>query len=150
VAQAWLAAQQVAAAAALLAEAGGAPLGALALAQDEAGRELRDWTLEQLACGARCDAFACGEALQKMPVPRVLGWLQRWLYDLLAERTAGQVRYFPAMKTALVRCAQQLDGVALARFIKAVTRQRAVENHPLNARLVFEELFLGYRVLFAA
>jgi len=31
-----------------------------------------------------------------------------------------------------------------------VTRQRAVENHPLNARLVFEELFLGYRDVFTA
>ncbi|WP_255213623.1 hypothetical protein, partial [Burkholderia pseudomallei] len=28
--------------------------------------------------------------------------------------------------------------------------QRAVENHPLSARLVFEELFLGYRELFAS
>jgi len=149
-AQAWLAAQQVDDAGALLAEAGGAPLAALALAQNESHRELRDWTLAQLAAGARCDAFACGETLQKMPVPWVLGWLQRWLYDLLAARTAGQVRYFPAMHTALARCAQRLDPVALARFARHVTRQRAVENHPLNARLVFEELFLGYRALFAA
>ncbi len=33
--------------------------------------------------------------------------------------------------------------------MKTVTRQRAVENHPLNARLVFEELFIGYRDVFA-
>jgi DNA polymerase-3 subunit delta' len=32
--------------------------------------------------------------------------------------------------------------------MKAVTRERAVENHPLNARLVFEALFLGYRDVF--
>ncbi|APA84833.1 DNA polymerase III subunit delta' [Paraburkholderia sprentiae WSM5005] len=144
----WLAAQGVGDAAALLAEAGGAPLAALALASDE-NRPLRDWTIKQLAAGAGCDAFACGEALQKLPVPLVLGWLQRWTYDLLAQRTAGAPRYFPQASAALARCAAQADAHAFARFLRTVTRQRAVENHPLNARLVFEELFIGYRALFA-
>ncbi|WP_233801319.1 DNA polymerase III subunit delta' [Paraburkholderia sp. HP33-1] len=144
----WLTAQGVKDAPALLAEAGGAPLAALALASDE-NRTLRDWTLKQLAAGAGCDAFACGEALQKLPVPLVLGWLQRWMYDLLAQRTAGSPRYFPQASAALTRCAAQADANAFARFLRTVTRQRAVENHPLNARLVFEELFIGYRSLFA-
>lgn len=147
-AQAWLTQQGVADPAGLLAEAGGAPLAALALSQDD-NRALRDWTLGQLAAGAACDAFACGETLQKLPVPLVLGWLQRWVYDLLAERTAGRPRYYPQSATALARCAANLDAPALARYLKSVTRQRAVENHPLNARLVFEELFLGYREMFA-
>ncbi|HXZ09788.1 MAG TPA: DNA polymerase III subunit delta' [Paraburkholderia sp.] len=146
---AWLAAQGVDDAPALLAEAGGAPLTALALASDES-RALRDWTLQQLAAGPNCDAFACGETLQKLPVPLVLGWLQRWLYDLLAQRTAGAPRYFPDAAAALVRCAGLVDADAFNRFTKTVTRQRAVENHPLNARLVFEELFIGYRDLFAS
>ncbi|AIT20685.1 DNA polymerase III, delta' subunit [Burkholderia thailandensis E254] len=148
-AAAWLAAQNVADANALLAEAGGAPLAALALASDE-NRPLRDWTLAQLAAGAACDPFACGETLQKLPVPVVLGWLQRWLYDLLAERAAGAPRYFLAQRAALARCAAAVDANAFARLLKTVTRQRAVENHPLSARLVFEELFLGYRELFAS
>lgn len=147
-AQAWLAKQGVADPAGLLAEAGGAPLAALALSQDD-NRALRDWTLGQLAAGAACDAFACGETLKKLPVPLVLGWLQRWVYDLLAERTAGRPRYYPQSASALARCAAHLDAPALARYLKTVTRQRAVENHPLNARLVFEELFLGYREMFA-
>ncbi|TKC87238.1 DNA polymerase III subunit delta' [Trinickia terrae] len=143
----WLAKEGVDDAPALLAEAGGAPLAALALAVDE-NRVLRDWTLKQLAAGADCDAFACGETLQKLPVPVVLGWMQRWLYDLLAERTAGAPRYFPAASGALARCSAQIDANAFARFMRMVARQRAVENHPLNARLVFEELFIGYRALF--
>ena len=40
-------------------------------------------------------------SLQKLPVPTVLGWLQRWLYDLLAQRTAGRPRYFPNASKAL-------------------------------------------------
>jgi len=146
---AWLAQQGVERPAALLAEAGGAPLTALALATDE-NRALRDFALAQLAAGPACDAFACGENLQKLPVPMVLGWLQRWLYDLLAQKTAGRPRYFPAASKALERCAAQIDTERFARFQKTVTRQRAVENHPLNARLVFEELFLGYRDVFNA
>ncbi|MFM0138498.1 DNA polymerase III subunit delta' [Caballeronia grimmiae] len=146
-ARAWLASQGVDDAAGLLAEAGGAPLAALALASDE-HRALRDFALAQLAAGPNCDAFACGENLQKLPVPMVLGWLQRWLYDLLAQRTAGRPRYFPGAGKTLARCAQSADPAALARYIKTVTRQRAVENHPLNARLVFEELFLAYRGIF--
>jgi DNA polymerase-3 subunit delta' len=145
--RAWLAEQGVDDAAALLAEAGGAPLAAMALAADE-NRALRDFTLKQLAAGAQCDAFACGEALQKLPVPVVLGWLQRWLYDLVAERAAQRPRYFPGAQRELARCAQHIDANAFARFMKTVTRERAVESHPLNARLVFESLFLGYRDLF--
>jgi DNA polymerase-3 subunit delta' len=148
-ARAWLAAQGVDDPAGLLAQAGGAPLAALALASDD-HRALRDFTLAQLAAGPNCDAFACGENLQKLPVPLVLGWLQRWLYDLLAQRTAGRPRYFPGAANALARCAQSADPAGLARYTKTVTRQRAVENHPLNARLVFEELFIGYRGIYAA
>jgi DNA polymerase-3 subunit delta' len=147
-ARAWLASRGIDDAAGLLAQAGGAPLNALALASDE-NRALRDFTLAQLAAGPNCDAFACGENLQKLPVPLVLGWLQRWLYDVLAERTAGRPRYFPGAAKALARCAASADPAALSRYMKTVTRQRAVENHPLNARLVFEELFMGYRGIFA-
>lgn len=145
---AWLAQQDVEDAAGLLAEAGGAPLSALALAGDP-HRALRRQTLAQFAAGAACDAFACGEALQKAPIPLVLGWLQRWLFDLLAVKTAGQGRYYPAALQALERCAADADAVQLARFIRIVNRQRAVENHPLNARLVIEELMLGYREIFS-
>ena len=144
----WLSRQGVEDPAGLLAEAGGAPLSALALAADP-HRALRRQTLEQFAAGPACDAFGCGEALQKAPIPLVLGWLQRWLFDLLAVKTAGQCRYYPAALAALQRCAAQADAVQLARFIRIVNRQRSVENHPLNARLVIEELMLAYRQIFS-
>lgn len=144
----WLEREGVTDAGGLLAEAGGAPLAALALAADE-NRPLRDFTLRQLAAGPACDAFSCAEALQKLPVPVVLGWLQRWLHDLLAQRAAGRPRYFPAASRELAACAARIDANAFARYLRTVTRERAVENHPLNARLVFEALFLGYRAIFA-
>ncbi|MGI4861476.1 MAG: DNA polymerase III subunit delta' [Janthinobacterium lividum] len=147
-AAAWLAAQGVSDASAALAQAGGAPLAALESAGEGDGGH-RHFVLTQLAAGARCDAFACGETLQKVPVPLVLGWLQRWLYDLLSMRLAGVVRYYPNQQAALARCVAAADTVGLARMNQELARQRATEQHPLNARLMFEALFVRYRELFA-
>ncbi len=91
---AWLAQQGVERPAAVLAEAWWRAADRVSARLDE-NRALRDFALAQLAAGPACDAFACGESLQKLPVPMVLGWLQRWLYDLLAQKTAGRPRYFP-------------------------------------------------------
>ncbi|MGI4813687.1 MAG: DNA polymerase III subunit delta' [Janthinobacterium lividum] len=147
-AQRWLEAQGLADAGAALAEAGGAPLAALSAATG-IYRDSRRLTLDQLAAGAQCDAFVCGEALQKVPVPVVLGWLQRWVYDLVARRLGGAAsHYYPEQASAIARCAQGLEPVALLRFARAVAAQRASETHPLNARLVFESLFIDYRGLF--
>ncbi|RKP44235.1 DNA polymerase III subunit delta' [Pararobbsia silviterrae] len=133
-----------------LAEAGGAPLLALSILRDPEHAALRRFTLTQLAAGVGCDAFACGETLQKAPVPLVLGWIQRWLYDVIALQGAGRARYFPDAGKALERCAGAVDPVALAAFWRTVVSQRAIEQHPLNTRLVFESLFAHYRALFEA
>lgn len=142
---AWLRSQGAREPAAALAEAGGAPLAALEQA-DEANRR---FVLTQLGAGPGCDAFACGEALQKLAVPVVLAWLQRWSYDLLSVKLSGAVRYYPDHAAALARCAAAADALALAQMTQELARQRATENHPLNARLVFEALFLRYRALFS-
>lgn len=153
-ARAWLAAQDIEggdkAAAQALAEAGGAPLQALDILRDAEHATLRRFTLSQLAAGAQCDAFACGETLQKVSVPLVLGWLQRWLYDVIAHQGTGRARYFPDAHKAIERCAAAADPIALAAFWRTVVSQRAIENHPLNTRLVFESLFANYRALFEA
>lgn len=147
VAGAWLTAQGINNAFALLAEAGGAPLIALTLASS-GNCTLRDWMLKQLAAGRHCDALACGEVLQRLPVPLVLGWLQRWLYDLFAQHAIGMPRYFPQASMVLTQCGSKIDLNALTRFQKVVMYQRMVEHHPLNARLMFESLFFNYREIF--
>lgn len=146
-ATAWLTEQGVRNARAALAQAGGAPLAALEQGDDEANRR---FVLTQLAAAGKCDAFACAETLQKVAVPTVLAWLQRWLYDLLSVRLAGTVRYYPDEAAALTRCAAAVDSIALARLNQELARQRASENHPLNARLQFEAIFVRYRDMFVA
>ncbi|VVE30657.1 DNA polymerase III subunit delta' [Pandoraea horticolens] len=146
----WLMAEtglDAAKAAAVLAEAGGAPLAARALAEPEE-RGWRDWLLGQLAQGAAIDAFACAEQLHKGSLPGILETLQRWCFDVLAERMTGTVRFFPGHAQALRRCGDTTDDVHLLGFLRELAQQRQVQNHPLNTRVLLEALFLQYKQLF--
>ena len=144
----WLRSQGVADAEAQLALAGGSPLTALHAAEAEE-QPMQRWLVSQLGAGAAFDALAAAEQLQKLPVPAVLGTLQRWTYDLLALCVGtGAVRYFPKEQAALARCAGATDAHRLQAFGARLVGHRRNENHPLAARLVMESVFLDYRHLF--
>lgn len=136
-------------AAAVLAEAGGAPLAARTLAEPEE-RSWRDWLLGQLAQGGAVDAFACAEQLHKGNLPGILETLQRWCFDVLAERMTGKARFYPAHAKALRQCGDATDDVRLLGFLRELAQQRQVQNHPLNTRVLLEALFLQYKQLFGA
>lgn len=144
----WLRGQGVADVEAQLALSGGAPLTALHAAEAEE-QPLQRWLVAQLGAGAAFDALAAAEQLQKLPVPAVLGTLQRWTYDLLALCVGtGAVRYFPKEQAALGRCAGATNAHRLQAFAARLVSHRRSENHPLAARLVMEAVFLDYRQLF--
>ncbi|GAA7766463.1 MAG: DNA polymerase III subunit delta' [Burkholderiaceae bacterium] len=144
----WLRGQGVADVEAQLALAGGAPLTALHAAEAEE-QPLQRWLVGQLGSAAALDALAAAEQLQKLPVPAVLGILQRWTYDLLALCLGtGAARYFPKEQTALARCASATDAHRLQAFAARLVGHRRNENHPLAARLVMESVLLDYRQLF--
>ncbi|WP_449412857.1 DNA polymerase III subunit delta' [Pandoraea soli] len=134
-------------AAAVLAETGGAPLAARTLAEPDE-RAWRDWLIGQLAQGAAIDGFACAEQLHKGNLPGILETLQRWRFDVLAQRMAGTVRFFPSHAQALRRCGDATDDVRLLGFLRELAQQRQVQNHPLNTRVLLEALFLQYQQLF--
>ncbi|MFJ1252579.1 DNA polymerase III subunit delta' [Cupriavidus sp. CuC1] len=145
----WLSSQGVGDAEAQLALAGGSPLTALHAAEAEE-QPMQRWLVSQLGAGAGFDALAAAEQVQKLPVPSVLGILQRWTYDLLSARLAATPgpRYFPREQAALARCAQATDAHRLQAFSTRLVGHRRSENHPLAARLVMESVFLEYRQLF--
>ncbi len=144
----WLRSQGVADVEAQLALAGGAPLTALHAAEAEE-QPLQRWLVGQLGTGPAFDALAAAEQLQKLPVPAVLGTLQRWTYDLLAlSLGTGAARYFPKEQVALGRCAGATDAHQVQAFAARLVNHRRSENHPLAARLVMESVFLDYRQLF--
>ncbi|SFZ78944.1 DNA polymerase III subunit delta' [Chitinimonas taiwanensis] len=143
---AWLEAQGLADAAAHLAEAGGAPLAAIERA-DASALALRRALLAELAEPRQLDPLALAERLdkQKLEVGKVTDWLARWVYDLARLGLADSVRYYPDDMSRLAPLASGLDPVRLMRYHDTVLAAKKLASHPLNARLVYEQLFFAYQ-----
>ncbi|MGB7481464.1 MAG: DNA polymerase III subunit delta' [Burkholderiaceae bacterium] len=147
---AWLRQQGVAAADAemWLAEQGGAPLAARALAEG-GEREAMEEFLRQLAQPGVDGALKAAEKLQKVPLPEQVAWLQRWLYDLFALKLAGRVRYYPRYRKELAALAGRAEAGALAQAIKSAGERAAVAAHPLSPRLFIEDMLIEYSTIFS-
>jgi DNA polymerase-3 subunit delta' len=147
-AQAWLAGQGVKDADVWLAEQGGAPLAAQAAAESGA-RETMDEYLQFLSKPGTESALKGAERLQKHPVPELVAWLQRWLYDVFSLKLSGRVRYYPRYRRQLEALADRADVRDLLAGLKALNERRAIADHPLSARLFIEDMLLAYSNLFA-
>jgi DNA polymerase-3 subunit delta' len=153
-ATAWLAAQRVSDAAGALAEAGGAPLAALALADAEDRAERKAWfdalarpeRLAPMALGARIEA--AGKDERKPRLAAGLDALVAWTADLARVASGGRALRLPAYEPALLALAPRVARIALCRYHRSVLVQRARLAHPLQPRLVAEALLADYRTLF--
>lgn len=154
--QAWLESRpQGSEALALLDLCGGAPLAALDLAGSASAEVLAKVT-EQLGRQALEDPLAVADAwagwcaarkgsAAAVDRPTLVGWMQKWLADLIALQQAETVRYFPAAREALARIAAAARPEALLACYNDFLRYRAVALHPLNPRLFFDDLLLRYQ-----
>lgn len=150
----WLAAQGIAAPDAVLAQAGGAPLLALALA-DPAWQEERGLWLSALAKPKALSAVALAARLDAAPKDQrkarlglAIDWLGAWTADLARVAAGGAPLRNPDFTQALVALANAVAPLPLFRYHRALLRQRALVAHPLQPRLVAEALLIGYRDLF--
>ncbi len=141
----WLREQGSAEPALSLAQTGNAPLAALALDDGEFWTH-RKSLLEGLAAPGVAD-FALVEAVRDFPAPQLLGWMQRWTYDMLSVKSAGRVRYNPDFEKPLRELASRLRAVDIARFHRTLVHQQRSVYHPLNARLYVEQLLFSYSAL---
>ncbi len=149
---AWLRERGVADAEDRLAEAGGAPMG-LAPPVDGAeadprvlSPDLHQKLLEMLARGLRLEAADIASAVpREIPVGAAIRLFQRWGWDLLAERTAGRVRYHPRHQRVIASIARAVQGQPLLGWLDQLSRAQRAADHPLNARLAVESALLGYR-----
>jgi DNA polymerase-3 subunit delta' len=125
-----------------LAQAGFAPLAAKEL--DETGFWDRRRTLSDLLAAPDKAAGELAAQVGAEELPLLCGLLYRWCYDLLSLRLAGLVRYSPDYVKSLRRIADNLDVPRLLDLMRdLVATSRALE-HPLNARLVIEQLAIRY------
>jgi DNA polymerase-3 subunit delta' len=150
----WLAARGIEDPSLLLAQAGGAPLLALTLADAAVQRErelllddlARPERLAAVAVGARLDAYARDE--RKARLADVVYWLLTWTADLAAASIGGNPRFHPDRRDILARLAKRVAPLKLFRYYRSLLRQRALLGHPLQARLVAEALLFEYRAVF--
>jgi DNA polymerase-3 subunit delta' len=145
---AWLHSQGIADAEDALAEAGGAPMELARLGEDDARRlapELKSRLLDLLAKGGRLSPADIVAAVPKdTSLGEAIRLFQRWGWDLLAERTAARVRYYPKQGKALAAVARECDLERLLGWLGELASAQATADHPLNARLAVEGLLMGY------
>jgi DNA polymerase III subunit delta' len=146
-AEQWLREQGVANPTLNLAQTGNAPLAALALDQGDGEFWAQRKTLLGSLAAPRLNALSLAEQVREFPVGRLLGWMQRWTYDLLSAKSVGRVRYNPDFETALSGIAGRLRAADIARCHRQLVRQQRIVNHPLNPRMFVEQLLLWYAAL---
>lgn len=142
-ATAWLRAQGAAEPDVLLAHASHAPLAALESIEQMA---VRNQLLQRLARG-ESDPLALADACANVASVELVSWLQKWVYDLAAVKLSVAPRYHPAAIEALRKLCPRIDLHRLLRFQRHLNAARATAQHPLNARLFVEELFMQYQAL---
>lgn len=142
IATAWLKSQGMANPELGLAQAGNSPLTALQLDDEEYWR-LRGNFLEGIAA-ARFDALALAERFRDYPIPQVVSWLQKWTYDLISQKFLETIRYNPDYRPALAAAAARVDALSALRFHREMVGLQRIVNHPLNPRLLIEQLLISY------
>lgn len=144
---AWLRAAGVNGAEEKLAEAGGAPVGLEVDVEDSRtlAPDLRERLLALLAKGPRLGPADVVSTVPKdVPIAAAIRLLQRWGWDLLAERSAGRVRYYPTHQRSIASVARACEPERLLGWLGRLDNAQATADHPLNARLVVESALIGY------
>jgi DNA polymerase-3 subunit delta' len=143
----WLNANDVSDARQWLALHGGAPLAAYSAAQDESASD-RELLLGLLAKPDAIPVLSVAERLQKTPIPLLVAWQQRWLYDLFSLKLSGRIRYYPQQHARLQSVADRLSADRLQQALRDANNRRAIADHSLSPRLFIEDMLLAYVGLF--
>lgn len=138
----WLKEQGSKATPAALAFAGDAPLEAAAFADEDAETRHR---LYDLLSQPGTSALGLADFCQRLPPGSVVSWMLKWTYDLVATASGGKVRYNIDRESALGQLARGMPILKLLRFYSGLCGLQAISEHPLNARLFFDDLFIMYK-----
>ena len=138
----WLTMQGVADAELALGQAGGAPLDAVAFADAEYQSQRKAFV--QVLTAVDADHLATAQAFEKSDLVNVVTWLQTWVNDVALARLTGEVRHHRDQKAAISRIAQRVHLPALFRYESQLRQAKRAIHHPLNARLLLEQLLISY------
>src|SRR5882672_1789066 len=141
----WLVEQGVPHPESALAAAGGAPLAAGRGAAAEGERLAFIEAIRR----PTFDPVALADSVQRIPLWDLVGWLQRWSFDLLLARATGRVRYHVGQEKTIAEIASRCEQAKIAAYLRRLAQARALAKHPLNAKLFVEDLLLQYQRLLA-
>jgi len=140
---AWLRAQGVAKPEDALAAAAGAPLDAVAFG-DADYQAARQAFVAALA-DPDFDFVLAAQNFEKANLSNLLGWMQTWTNDLIRQRMTGNIDHHRDHAKALERIAGSIELARVFRFETELRQTRRLINHPLNARLLLEQLLISYK-----
>jgi len=143
----WLVEQGTAQADLALAQTGGAPVSAVRFASDY--WEQRTVFLGMIA-STTFDPLRAAEQLREFAPADAVKWLQQWSYDMALHGVVGSTRYNPDFSDEVARVARRSSLIDTLRFHRQMVGWQRVVNHPLNPRLLLEELLLSYAALVRA
>ena len=143
---AWLKQQHVNDPQASLAAAGFSPLTALLLDKGEHAAQYQQF-IQHIGNPNRLDPLSLAEALQQMDLSVIVNWLQKWCYDLISYRIAGTNRYYPKQLNTIKALSGKIDLLECLTFCRALSSKQQLSRHPLNPRLILEEMFIDYAVM---
>lgn len=142
-AEAWLRRQGIEDAAEQLALCGGAPLEAVAVVSDPAWGRRRDFL--SALCAEETDGVALAARFRELAPGIILSWLQKWTFDLLALRFCARARYHQDLNTIAANLASTVDPASLARLHRRLLAMQKHVHHPLNPRLLIEQMLIDCR-----
>lgn len=118
--------------------AGGAPLKALDAAQsgEAACPQWLELLARSLSATAPPDPGPTADALEKLPVSVWVDVLQRWFVDLMLATHNTAPRYYPGLSKLSQQVGCAASPRALADAARWLAQQRALADHPLNAKLL--------------
>ena len=153
-AHAWLTEQAIVNPERVLAQAGGAPLAALRLADAGYQAERSAW-LDALASPRTLDPIELASRIDRAPrdarkavLAAAISWLGDWCADLAAVRAGGRAARNPDCAAPLAAVAATVAPLPLFRYHRRLLQERAQIAHPLQPRLVAEALLYEYQKLF--
>ena len=138
----WLADQSVDDPQGALSQAGGAPLDAIIFADADYQADRKSFV--QILSDRNADYLAAAQSFEKRELVNILDWLQTWVGDLALSRFTGEVRYHRDQRAAISRIATRMNVPALFRYESQLRQARRSVHHPLNRRLLLEQLLISY------
>ncbi|MFM7293860.1 MAG: DNA polymerase III subunit delta' [Burkholderiales bacterium] len=145
---AWLNTQGMSNAEDALAAAAGAPLDAIVFgnADYQSARRAFVATLAE----PDFDYVLSAQNFEKTDLSSLLGWMQTWINDLIRQKMLGRIDHHRDHARAVEKIARNIDLPKVFRFESELRQTRRLIHHPLNARLLLEQLFIAYKQAIAS